>query len=140
MQRSLEQRASDTAGGAIDVTRANRILRSLTGLARALITTEPADVPDRVMSTIFEHTSADRGFLMLRDDQGTLQAHVVKHRDPSDDQRIAVSRTITERVMRDRVAILSSDAQADVRFAGGKSIDEFNIRSMMCAPSGKATT
>jgi adenylate cyclase len=137
MQRSLERHASDTAGELGEVTRANRILRSLSELGRALITAEPDDVPHRVMNAIFEHTSADRGFLMLLDAQGTLQAHVVRHRDPSDDQRITISRTIAERVMRDRVAILSSDAQADARFIGGKSIDEFHIRSLMCAPLWK---
>jgi len=60
---------------------------------------------------------------------------VVKHRDPSGgEDRITISKTIADRVMEDRVAILTSDAMVDPRFGAGDSIRFHGIRSAMCAP------
>jgi adenylate cyclase len=47
---------------------------------------------------------------------------------------IRFSRTIAERVCRDRVAVMTTDAQSDGRFANGQSILELGIRSAMAAP------
>ena len=117
-----------------ELGKTNRILRSLSGLAQALISAQPEDVPARVMDTVFEHIPADRGFLMLYDEEGNLRPRVVQHRRGDDDGRITISKTIAERVVKDRVAILTSDAQVDPRFSTGDSIRFHGIRSAMCAP------
>lgn len=119
-----------------DLGKVNRILRSLSELAKALISAQPEEVPRRVMDAVFEHIPADRGFLMLFDDEGNLKPRVVHHRH-GDDEKITVSKTIAERVVKDRVAILTSDAQVDPRFATGDSIRFHGIRSAMCAPLWK---
>jgi adenylate cyclase len=60
---------------------------------------------------------------------------VVKHRSPGGGEgRITVSKTIADRVMHDRVSILTSDAMVDPRFGAGDSIRFHGIRSAMCAP------
>jgi adenylate cyclase len=60
---------------------------------------------------------------------------VVKHRTPGGDEgRITISKTIADRVMHDRVSILTSDALVDPRFGAGDSIRFHGIRSAMCAP------
>jgi adenylate cyclase len=60
---------------------------------------------------------------------------VVKHRDPTEgEDRITISKTIADRVTKDRVAILTSDAMVDPRFGAGDSIRFHGIRSAMCAP------
>jgi adenylate cyclase len=61
---------------------------------------------------------------------------VVKHRasGSGDQPRITVSKTIAERVIKDRVSILTSDALVDPRFGAGDSIRFHGIRSAMCAP------
>lgn len=114
----------------------NRILRSLSELAKALISAQPEEVPARVMDAVFEHIPADRGFLMLFDEAGNLKPKVVHHRH-GDDEKITISKTIVDRVVKDRVAILTSDAQVDPRFATGDSIRFHGIRSAMCAPLWK---
>ena len=48
--------------------------------------------------------------------------------------KITISKTITNKVFNDKVAVLTSDAQIDPRFDGGASIIFHNIRSAMCAP------
>src|SRR5512144_2355107 len=60
---------------------------------------------------------------------------VVKHRSPGGAEgRITISKTIADRVMHDRVSILTSDAMVDPRFGAGDSIRFHGIRSAMCAP------
>ncbi len=117
-----------------------RILRSLSELAKTLITTQP-DKPDevskRVMDAVFEYIPADRGFLMLYDEEGNLKPKVVKHRRNGGEGKISISKTIADRVVQDRVSILTSDAQVDPRFATGESIRFHGIRSAMCAPLWK---
>jgi adenylate cyclase len=119
-----------------ELGKTNRILRSLSELAKALISAQPEEVPGRVMDAVFEHIPADRGFLMLFDEDGNLKPRVVHHRH-GDDEKITISKTIADRVVQDRVAILTSDAQVDPRFATGDSIRFHGIRSAMCAPLWK---
>jgi adenylate cyclase len=47
---------------------------------------------------------------------------------------IRFSRTIAERVYRDKIAVITSDARIDGRFAEGASIVELGIRSAIAAP------
>ncbi len=59
-----------------ELAKINRVLRSLSELAKALISAQPEEVPARVMDAVFEHIPADRGFLMLYDDEGNLKPRV----------------------------------------------------------------
>jgi adenylate cyclase len=89
------------------------------------------------MDIVFEHIQADRGFLMLREDQVSTQLvpMVVRHRKSGGDQdKITISKTIAEKVIKDQVSILTSDAMDDKRFSAGDSIRIHGIRSAMCAP------
>jgi adenylate cyclase len=122
-----------------EIEKSNRILKVLTKLSKeALIAARPVDeVLHQVIDIVFDHVPADRGFLMLQDEGGSgrLVPMVVKHRDPSGgEDRITISKTIADRVMQDRVAILTSDAMVDPRFGAGDSIRFHGIRSAMCAP------
>lgn len=47
---------------------------------------------------------------------------------------LTVSRTITQKVMRDQVAVLSQDAKTDEQFQGAESIVSQGVRSTICAP------
>lgn len=77
---------------------------------------------------------ADRGFVGLVDDTGTLVPRWTKLRRDDSDETIRVSRTIAKQVMETKEAILSADAASDTRFQMSQSIADFRIRSMMCAP------
>jgi len=121
-----------------EIEKSNRILKVLTKVAETLIAVRPVEqVLDQVMDIVFEHMPADRGFLMLEEESaaGRLVPMVVKHRTPGGDEgRITISKTIADRVMKDRVSILTSDAMIDPRFGAGDSIRFHGIRSAMCAP------
>lgn len=121
-----------------DVEKANRILKVLTKVAETLIAVRPVEeVLQQVMDIVFDHVPADRGFLMLSEDgSDKLIPMVVKHRNASSatDGKISISKTIADRVTKDRVSILTSDAMVDPRFGAGDSIRFHGIRSAMCAP------
>ncbi len=122
-----------------EIEKVNRILRALMKVAETLITTRPVeDVLQQVMDNVFEHIpGTNRGFLMLQDEvEKRLIPMVIKYRDTNSaaEGKISISKTIAERVMKDRVSILTTDAQVDPRFSAGDSIRFHGIRSAMCAP------
>jgi adenylate cyclase len=121
-----------------EIEKSNRILKVLTKVAETLIAVRPVEeVLQQVMDIVFEHIPADRGFLMLYEDgMEKLVPMTVKHRQPSKEEhgKISISKTIVDRVTKDRVSILTSDAMVDPRFGAGDSIRFHGIRSAMCAP------
>jgi adenylate cyclase len=121
-----------------EIEKSNRILKVLTRVAETLIAVRPVEeVLEQVIDIVFDHVPADRGFLMLSEEgSGKLVPMVIKHRNPSaaESSRISISKTIADRVLKDRVSILTSDAQVDPRFGSGDSIRFHGIRSAMCAP------
>ncbi len=48
--------------------------------------------------------------------------------------KLTISRTITQKVMREKVALLSQDAKTDAQFSGAESIVSQGVRSTICAP------
>jgi len=121
-----------------EIEKSNRILKVLTKVAETLIAVRPVEeVLHQVMDIVFDHIPADRGFLMLNEEpEGKLVPMVVKHKKDGAgaEGKITVSKTITDRVIKDRVSILTSDAMVDPRFGAGDSIRFHGIRSAMCAP------
>ncbi len=91
---------------------------------------------DRVMNKIFEvFPQADRGFIMLRDKNSDEMIPIIgRERDVSPDQQkvFPISRTIVNKVVEQKQSILSTNAQDD--FGAQRSISDFSICAMMCAP------
>lgn len=129
--------AMPKADSKIAEDRGTQILRILSGVAEVLITTRPVEeVLQTVMDFVFSYLPAHRGFLMLYEPEShQLVPKVVKYRTAASVAgEISISRTIADRVFKDQVAILTSDAKFDDRFEGGQSILLHNIRSAMYAP------
>ena len=98
---------------------------------------------EKATDLIFRGTPADRVVALLTDETGDgnsnqpLRQIALRTRDESISkitEKLTVSRTITQKVMRDRVALLSQDARADVQFQGAESIVSQGVRSTICAP------
>ena len=94
---------------------------------------------------IFRSTPADRVVALLADgivteqnaDEAKLFPIATRARDEKLEQharKMTIGRTITRKVMKDRVALLSQDAAADEQFAGVDSIVSQGVRSTICAP------
>lgn len=93
------------------------------------------EVLPKVLMSLFEiFPQADRGFVVLQQEDGALIPQWVKTRNRQQDEAIRISRTIIQKVMSSGEPILSLDAANDERFDSAASIADFRIRSMICAP------
>lgn len=91
---------------------------------------------ERIMDLIFRSIEADRGCIMLHD-QSTenFEPKALRWREPAgSEEKIAISRTIMDYVLRERQGVLVSDAASDSRFHAGQSIVRFGIREAICVP------
>ena len=90
---------------------------------------------EKAMDLIFEVIPAERGFILLLGDDGIeLIPKAVRTRQGEDREKITVSHTIVNHVIRNHEGVISSDARRDARFSGGKSVHAYGIRSAMCVP------
>ena len=92
----------------------------------------------RVSKMLFRLTPSDRFVVLLRDPRsGELSPFVTEFREPHfprPGERISISKTVLDRVLSEKVSLLSRDAQADERLANALSIIVQQVRSVMCAP------
>ena len=94
------------------------------------------EVLNAVMDRVIEVTKAERGFLMLREDDGTLVFRVARGLDQKDLEgaEFQVSKTILREVERSRKPLLTNNAQYDNRFKAGMSIVAMKLLSILCVP------
>jgi adenylate cyclase len=114
-----------------------RVFEVLAQVGKTLIEVEDLEpVLEQVMDVVFEQLLVDRGFIVLFDEQGVPQLERFRTRESADGAtpEVPISTTILDMVARQKVALLTHDAQADQRFEAGRSIRIHQIRSAMCAP------
>ena len=96
---------------------------------------EVDDLLPQVLQLVFDSIGADRGAILLRDDEGELAPKAVRWRGPPDpDERLTISRTIIEHVLSQGQGVITSDAPSDNRFGPAQSIVDYGIREAMCVP------
>lgn len=118
-------------------------LGSLRALARttALINSAQRtdEVLNQVMDTVIEITHAERGYIMLRDEQGNLVFRVARGididdiRDDGSSTRV-VSLSIVRQVASSGQPVLTDNASADASYNNNLSIAGFQLRSIMAVP------
>jgi signal transduction histidine kinase len=99
---------------------------------------------DRILELIFRFLDADRGCIMLCDgrpseeaapDGAEFQPRAVRWREGGKRQeKIPVSRTIMDYVLREKKGILVSDVAHDERFQAAQSIVRAGVREVICVP------
>ena len=89
-----------------------------------------------VMDNIVHLTRAERGFLMLRNEQGEMVTRMARNweQESIKSSEAATSRTIVQRVIESGEPIVTTNAQQDQRFSGQESIVALNLRSILCVP------
>lgn len=91
---------------------------------------------EEILSALFKTLDAERGFIALADEQtGELTCQLV--RDSSSEvapEKLEVSKTIIHKVQREGIAVLTMNALKDTQFEKARSIQEYSIRSAICAP------
>jgi PAS domain S-box-containing protein len=94
------------------------------------------DVLQLVMMKAIELMQAERGLVMLLDEDGELHVKAVYNlcREDMVQEEFKISTSIAREVARTGRSIYSSDAQNDDRFAQQQSVIELHLRSIMCVP------
>ena len=116
----------------------NKLLKLLLGVGKTLSSVlTPEEVMQRVMELVFQMENVERGFVMLRDEKKGFKPAVLLYKDErmkSDAHGLALSHTVIDRVMSERVPLLIHDVGSDERFSASQSLRISGIRSAMCAP------
>jgi two-component system, NtrC family, sensor kinase len=90
---------------------------------------------EEVVDIIFDNLPADRGFIMLRqEDQQELVPAVVRYRSKDHSGKITISHTIVNHVITNQEGVICSNAMRDPRFTKGKSVHDYAIHSALCVP------
>jgi len=141
---AAQSSAADGSRGADlqSLERANKVLFVLYEISRQLNALRDFNkLLQKIMDLIFMVIDADHGFIILKGSEGgdELLPVIVKHRDELTriSGQLTASRTIINRVMHDRVALLTSNAMADSRLDNAQSVFVQQIRSAMCVPLWK---
>ncbi len=128
-----------------DLRRKARMLELLYEMSKTLGTVfDLKEIFEKATDLIFRGTPADRVIALLADE--TVDGKIIDYslfqigartRDANIEKltdSMTVSRTITQKVMREKVALLSQDARTDAAFSGAESIVSQGVRSTICAP------
>ena len=94
------------------------------------------DILPKLLDSLFKiFVQADRGFVIMRPKpEAPLVPVASKARRVNEETDMHISRTIVQRAVESKQAILSADAASDERFNMAQSIADFQIRSLICAP------
>jgi putative nucleotidyltransferase with HDIG domain len=103
------------------------VINSSLGLKRVL-----AEVMDRLIALM----NAERGFLMLREPDGSLRVQVARGLDQEDvtEDKFNISNTVVRRVAETGEVILTTNAQDDPRFGQQDSVAAYHLLSILSAP------
>jgi len=136
-----DRKDAEPVAESASLERANKTLYVLYEVSRKLNSMGSfEEILAEMMDLIFQVIDADHGFLILADaDNGDFEPLIVKHRGESKKgkEEIRASRTIIERVVKDKVALLTTNAIEDSRLGATDSLILQNIRSAMCVPLWK---
>ena len=94
------------------------------------------DVLQNVMRNAIDLMQAERGLIMLLDDNNELQVKTAYNLCKEDmmEEDFKISSSIANKVTASGKSIYTSDAQKDDRYANQPSVVELNLRSIMCVP------
>lgn len=96
-----------------------------------------SEVLNRVMDKVIEITGAERGYLMLHNEEtGELEFRIARNldRETLNQQSFQVSRTIANGVAETGEPVVTTNAQADPRFQTQESVVSYSLRSILCVP------
>lgn len=94
-------------------------------------------VLNEVMDKVIALTGAERGYIVLRDDQnGEMAFRVARNldRETIDEGGFIVSRTVVEEVAATGQPVVTTNAQSDPRFSHQQSVMLHALRSILCVP------
>ncbi|MBN1286842.1 MAG: GAF domain-containing protein [Anaerolineae bacterium] len=113
-------------------------LRAVAETTRIINSTlEIDEVLNTVMDTVIELTGAERGYIVLRDEEtGEMVFRIARGLDQKtlEGSENIVSETVVQRVAETGEPVVTTNAQEDIRFSTQESVVGFSLRSILCVP------
>ena len=119
------------------VRHSQRQLDALMGVGEIINSAKGSDIVlNNVMDTVIALMQAERGLIMLRNEDGNFLTEAARGMDQVnlEGEDFAVSQTIVKRVAESGVGVLTTNAQEDPRFERQLSVVAHNLRSIICVP------
>ncbi|MEO5762590.1 MAG: SpoIIE family protein phosphatase [Vicinamibacteria bacterium] len=134
--RTLQEGVLKAPSSAQDLVRKNRVLTVLSGAAAALLAHRPlSETFDKILDILFGAVPAERGAIALFEGPAGAEVPEVKaSKTRRGEPILRVSRTISRRVLKEKVSILLPNVLEDAMLKSEASIVTTGIRSAMCAP------
>lgn len=127
-----ERRAKAQTGDPLIDGRVARLLEILKRLASER---DLNRLLERITDCAIELSGAERGFVLLADEQdGVLRPHVVRDAASPDDPHLAFSQSVAESVLIDGEPIVTVDARKDERLNEYVSVHKLLLKSIACLP------
>lgn len=127
-----QQLVRDLARGAVQgaevatLYEVTRVLNSSLDLDRTL---------NAVMDLLIHLTEAERGCLMLLNEDGNLEICVARQFDQEEDASdLEISHTVVQSAVQLGQPVLTTNAQVDTRFSAQESVVGYHLRSIACVP------
>ena len=119
---------------AAEAVRSWRVISTLLNAVGAALSTD--QLAHRVLDVVFEEVPADRGFILLKDEQTGLFEIEIVRADETSQEKIRASKTIVDHVIEHREGILCSNAMSDERFTkpNGEGLKAIGLKSVICVP------
>lgn len=134
MRRDVQIISRASAQDAARINQLEELLRISVLITSSL---EPEQVLEEVMDTVIHLTNAERGYLMLLDeetDSFVIRTSRNRGRRALPEEDVIFSRSIAHAAIDQAEPIITSNAQSDPRFQGLQSVSVNNLRSIMAIP------
>ncbi len=134
-ERDIQCAGRSPRGARADHARSNLQIMYRTTLAVSH-TQDIDQLLNRIMQLIFDWVEADRGCVMLvNEETKQLEPKVHQHRQGiATDEKLVISRTILDYVTQRGEGVLTSDARDDDRWTPAVSILKMGVREAICVP------
>ena len=114
--------------------RYERVRTAFEAVGQLIDITDIATLCQQILEVAFRLLNAETGAVLLFDNNEDLVPWATRATAPGDDPTILISRTIVDQVIRDKSAVLASDALTDSRWSSSESVVLSGVRSLMCVP------
>ncbi|HML20411.1 MAG TPA: adenylate/guanylate cyclase domain-containing protein [Aggregatilinea sp.] len=134
VQMDLENFSRQIINASVELSQL-RALAETTALVNSSL--DLNQVLNEVMDKVVALTGAERGYIVLRDEQtGQMEFRVARNldRETIDEGGFIVSRTVVEEVAATGQPVVTTNAQSDPRFSHQQSVMLHALRSVLCVP------
>ncbi len=94
----------------------------------------PKKLMKNILHLAFDLVAADRGVILLREEEGSPLSPLATLHRSSPDMPIVIPDSILRHSVEDHTAVLTADAMQDLRFQKSVSVIDGRVRSAMCVP------